>query len=140
MVGFLHFHEIIYMPTRNMYSMKGCQSFVFSAQFALKKSPKAIPLPTRHNSKSKLPFKYLMMCFMAILCGGPTFDMNWLIVLTTNARFGRVPTIAYKCDSTSACMKCLSLPFAHSQIPRPKLSTTWNSHQTWIQPICILSY
>ena len=56
----------------------------------------------RHNLKSKEPFKYLMMCFMDIQCGGPTFDMNWLIVLTANTISILVGTIAYMRDPTPA--------------------------------------
>ena len=43
-----------------------------------------------------------MMCFTAIQCGGPAFNMNWLTILTANALPALVATIAYMRDPTPA--------------------------------------
>ncbi|KAG0578916.1 hypothetical protein KC19_4G059900 [Ceratodon purpureus] len=51
--------------------------------------------PPRHNLNSKVPCKYRMMRLTALQCDGPALDMNWLTMLTANARSGRVATMAY---------------------------------------------
>ena len=63
----------------------------------------------RHNLKSKVPFKYLMMHFMAIQCDGPAFNMNWLTVLTANTISTLVATIAYIRDPTPALYRTPSI-------------------------------
>jgi hypothetical protein len=52
-------------------------------------------LPVKHNLKSKMSLKYLLMRFTIIQCGGPAFDMNWLTVLTAIAISTLVTIIAY---------------------------------------------
>ncbi|KAG0611940.1 hypothetical protein M758_7G178200 [Ceratodon purpureus] len=52
-------------------------------------------MPPRHNLDSKVPCKYRMMRLTALQCDGPALDMNWLTMLTANARSGRVATMAY---------------------------------------------
>jgi hypothetical protein len=67
MVGyFLVFHELSPNPTKNTYDVVDDQSIVFPAQSASQKPFKTMVFPLRYNLKSKLPFKYLMMCFTAI--------------------------------------------------------------------------
>ena len=102
MVRFLHFHEMIPMPIRNKYLVVDLMSFAFLAQSALQNPLEEISLPLRHNLKSKVPFKYPMMRFAAIQCGGSVFNMNWLIVLTTNAISALVTIITYMKDPTLA--------------------------------------
>ena len=67
MVGcFLYFHEMTPTPTKNTYPMVDRRSFASPAQCILQKHLKTISLPLRHNLKSKVPFRYLMMRFTAI--------------------------------------------------------------------------
>jgi hypothetical protein len=73
-------------------------SFASPAQFASHNPLKAVFLPPRHNLKSKVPFKYLMICFTAIQWGGHGFNMNRLTVLTTNTILALVAIIAYMRD------------------------------------------
>ena len=77
-------------------------SFASPTQSASQNPLKAISLPPRHNLKSKVLFKYLMIHLMAIQCSGPVFDMDWLTVLTANAILAFVATIAYMRDPTLA--------------------------------------
>ena len=56
-------------------------------------------MPMRHNLKSKVPFKYLIMHFTAIQCGGPAFDMNWLTIFIANAILVLIATVAKMIDS-----------------------------------------
>lgn len=92
---FLQFHEITSTPTKNTYPMVDLQLFASPTQLASQNPLKTMSLPPRHNLKSNVPFIYLVMHFTAIQCGEPTLDMNWLTVLTTNARSILVPTNAY---------------------------------------------
>ena len=99
---FLHFYELTPMPTKNMYPMVDRQSFESPAQSVLQKPLKTISLPMRHNLKSKVPFKYLMMRFTAIQCSGSAFDMNWLTIFIANVILALVASIAYMRDLTLA--------------------------------------
>ena len=103
MVGcFLHFYEMTPTPTKNTYPVVDCRSFTSPAQSASQNPLNTISLPPRHNLKPKVPFKYLIMCFMGIQCGKPAFDMIWLTVLTTNAISVIVASIAFMRDPTLA--------------------------------------
>ena len=62
------------------------RSFASPDQSTLQNPLKATSLPLKHNLKSKMPLKYLVMRFTTIQCGGLIYDMNWFIVLTANAR------------------------------------------------------
>ena len=73
--------------------------------------------------------KYLMMRFMAIQCGGSTFNMNWLTIFTANARPILVPTVA--------CMKYLPISFAQFQILYLQVLTILNLHRMEFRPVCI---
>ena len=101
-VVFLHFYEMTSTPTKNMHPVVDHRSFASPTQLASQKPLKTISLPSRHNLKSEVPFKYLMIRFMAIQCGGPTFDMNCLTILTANAISALVATITYMRDPTPA--------------------------------------
>ena len=46
-----------------------------------------------------------MMHLTTIQCNGPTFDINWIIVLTVNARSALAPTVAYMRLPTPALYK-----------------------------------
>ncbi|KAG0604857.1 hypothetical protein M758_9G013900 [Ceratodon purpureus] len=59
-------------------------------------------MPPRHNLYSKVPCKYRMMRLTALQCDGPALDMNWLTMLTANARLGRVATMAHINEPTPA--------------------------------------
>lgn len=49
------------------------------------------------------------MRFMAIQCNGPTQDMNWLTVLTANARLILILTIVYMSDSITILYRMSSI-------------------------------
>ena len=101
MVGcFLHFHEMIPTPTRNMYHVVDRWLFASPAQSPSQNPLKAMFLLSRHNLKSKKPFKYLVMRFITIQCIEPTFDMSWLTILTANAGSAYISFIAYIRDPT----------------------------------------
>src|SRR4051794_18370070 len=98
----LQFHEIAPTPTKNTYPVVDRRSLASPAQSASQYPRKAMCLPPRHNLRSKVPCKYLKMRFTAPQCAGPALDMNWLTMLTANARSARVPTMAYINDPTAA--------------------------------------
>ena len=75
---------------------------MLDAQSALQNLLNAISLHPRHNFKSKVAFKHLMMCFTAIEYGGLAFDMNWLTVLTANAILALKAIISCMRDPTMA--------------------------------------
>ena len=89
---FLHFHKMTPMPTNKMYYVVDRWSFASPTQSGSQKLYKSISLPPRHNLKSKVPFKYLM------ICGKPPFDMNWLTILNANAISTLMSTITYMRD------------------------------------------
>ena len=71
---------------KKTYAMVDSWSFASHVQSASQNPLNAISLPLSHNLKFKVPFKYLMMHFTPIQCGGLACNMNWLTVLTANAR------------------------------------------------------
>ena len=78
------------------------RSFASPTQFTSQNRLEAVLLHSRHNFIFKLPFKYLMMRYMAIQCGGPAFNMNWLTIFTANAKSTLIFTITYMRDHTPA--------------------------------------
>ena len=70
-------------------------SFAYFIQFGMENPLKAISLPMKHNLKSKMLFKQLMMHFMANLCNGLVFVMNWYTILNANVISAFVATIVY---------------------------------------------
>src|ERR1700738_3820192 len=110
MVGcFLYFHKMTPTPTTNTYPMVDCGSFASPVQSTSQKTLKTTYLHLSHNLKSKVPFKYLMVRYTAIQCGGPAFDMNWLTILTANAISTLVATIAYMRDPIPALYETPSI-------------------------------
>ena len=96
-------------PIKKTYPLVDRWSFASPTQSISQKHLNIIFLHLRHNLKSKVPFKYLMMRFTAIQCGGRALDMNSLTVLTANEISALVATIAYIRDPTMDLYGTLSI-------------------------------
>ena len=127
MVGcFLHFHEMTPTPTKKHVSCGESPVVCISYPIYIAKFSQDNIFAPRHNLKSKIPFKYLMMHIMAIQCGRPAFDMNWLIVLTAIATSALVTTITYMRDPTPALY---GTPFISLCTFTKKLSKSFNNFE-----------
>ena len=73
----------------NTFVVVDHQSFAYLVQFTLQNLLKAITLHPKHKLKSRVPVKYLIMCFM-----------NWATILIANAISAFVATIAHMINPT----------------------------------------
>ena len=103
MVGcFLHFHKMTPTPTKKHIPCGKSPVVCISRLIHITKIFQNNIIIFEHNLKSKVPFKYLMMRFTANQYGKSAFDMNWLIILTTNAILAFATTIEYMRNPTPA--------------------------------------
>ena len=104
MVGcFMHFHKMTPTPTtKNTYPVVNHRLFASPIQSTSKKLSRHYPCLWGIIWSPKCLSNTSWMYFMAIQCGGPAFDMNWLTVLTANAISTLIDTIAYMRDPTPA--------------------------------------
>ena len=79
---FLHIHKMTPTPTKKYIAHGELLVVCISCPIYIAKPLKTISFLPRHNLKYEVPFKYFIMCFIAIQCGGPACDMNWLTIHT----------------------------------------------------------
>ena len=135
---FLHFHKMIPTPRCSMYPVMHRLLFASPAQSTSQIFFKIIPLPRRHNVKSKCPS-----------------NISWCVLRPSNA-VDKLSTWIGSLNSLQMqywpsltplhtweilpqhCMEYLLFSFAHSQIPHLKVLNFLNSHRTKFQLVYIL--
>ena len=137
---FLHFHKMTPTPTKNTYPVVDRRSFASPAQSASQNPLTVLSLHPRHNLKSKVSFKYLMIRFMAIQCG--ELPSTWIGSSNSlqNAISALWPPLHTQETLPWPCIEYFPSPFIHSHILHLKVLTILNSHRMEFQPVYILPY